>query len=160
MFLEINEAVIELKKIFAECGIIFQVVKNFAGAPVQGFIKKNDNKIILLMTIRRAFADEFWFTIFHEIGHLLNGDIINTQFIDYENSKSDMESKADKFASNTLINEKDYNDFMKKNNLTKEEIIKFANSQGVQPFIVVGRIQKEKNNYKLFYNLKTRYKWK
>ena len=49
---------------------------------------------------------------------------------------------------------------MKKNNLTKEEIIKFANSQGVKPFIVVGRIQKEKNNYKLFYNLKTRYKWK
>lgn len=42
-------------------------------SPVQGFIRKNDNKIILSMTIRRAFADEFWFTLFHEIGHLLNG---------------------------------------------------------------------------------------
>ena len=40
MFLEINDAVKELKRIFAECGIVFQVVKNFAGAPVQGFIKK------------------------------------------------------------------------------------------------------------------------
>ena len=60
MFLEINEAIKKLKELFAECGVVFQVVKNFAGAPVQGFIRKNDNKIILSMTIRRAFADEFW----------------------------------------------------------------------------------------------------
>ena len=26
------------------------------------------------MTTRRKFADEFWFTLFHEIGHILNGD--------------------------------------------------------------------------------------
>ena len=43
MFLEINKAIDELKRIFAECGITFQVVKNFAGAPVQGFIKKVNN---------------------------------------------------------------------------------------------------------------------
>lgn len=160
MFLEINEAVEELKRIFADCGIIFQVVKNFTGAPVQGFIKKNDNKIMISMTIRRSFADEFWFTLFHEIGHLLNGDIINTQFIDYADSKSDMEDKADEFARKTLINEEDYNAFMSNSNLTEEEIIKFAKEQGVKPFIVVGRIQKEKNDYKIFYNLKIRYKWK
>lgn len=159
MFLEINEAVKELKRIFAECGVVFQVVKNFTGAPVQGFIKKNDNKIILSMTIRRAFADEFWFTLFHEIGHLLNGDIISTQFIDFADSKSDMENKADKFARKTLINEEDYNNFIKKDDLAEKAIIKFAKEQGVQPFIVVGRIQKEKNNFKFCYNLKTRYKW-
>jgi HTH-type transcriptional regulator/antitoxin HigA len=148
-----------LKKIFAECGIVFQVVKNFTGAPVQGFIKKNDNKIILSMTIRRAFADEFWFTLFHEIGHLLNGDIVSTQFIDYADSRSDMEDKADEFARKTLINEEEYNAFISKNKLTEEEIIKFAKEQEVKPFIVVGRIQKEKNDFKIFYNLKTRYKW-
>lgn len=159
MFLEINDAVVELKRIFAECGIVFQVVKNFTGAPVQGFIKKINNKVILSMTIRRAFADEFWFTLFHEIGHLLNGDIVSTHFIDYTESKSDMEDKADVFARHSLINEEEYNVFISKNKLTEDEIIKFAKEQGVKPFIVVGRIQKEMNNYKIFYNLKTRYKW-
>lgn len=159
MFLEINKSIEELKRIFAGCGITFQVVKNFAGAPVQGFIKKIDNKIILSMTIRRSFADEFWFTLFHEIGHLLNGDIVSTQFIDYADSKSDMEDKADKFASNTLINEEDYNQFIEKGDLTEEEIIKFARVQQVQPFIVVGRIQKERNDFKFCYRLKARYKW-
>ena len=159
MFLEINKAIEELKKIFSECGIIFQVVKNFTGAPVQGFIRKINNNIIISMTIRRSFADEFWFTLFHEIGHLLNGDITKSQFIDYANSKSEKEDKADEFAKNTLINENDYNDFIEKNNLTEKEIIKFAKEQKVQPFIVVGRIQKEKNDFKLCYRLKTRYKW-
>ena len=159
MFLEINKAIEELKRIFAECGITFQVVKNFKGAPVQGFIKKINNRIILSMTIRRSFADEFWFTLFHEIGHLLNGDIVSTQFIDYADSKSDMEDKADKFASNTLINEEDYNQFIEKSELTEKEIIEFARTQEVQPFIVVGRIQKEKNDFKFCYRLKTRYKW-
>ena len=159
MFLEINEAIKKLKELFAECGVVFQVVKNFAGAPVQGFIRKNDNKIILSMTIRRAFADEFWFTLFHEIGHLLNGDIAGNQFIDYADSKSNMEEKADEFASNALINEEEYRKFVESGNLTEEKIRKFSKEQNVKPFIVVGRIQREQKDYKLFYNLKTRYKW-
>ena len=160
MFLEVNEAIKELKRIFAECGIVFQVVENFTGAPVQGFIKKIDNKIILSMTIRGAFADIFWFTLFHEIGHLLNGDIGNSNFIDYANSRSNMEDLADKFARETLINEDDYNAFSNKKNLKEVDIIKFAREQNVQPFIVAGRLQKERNNYSIFNNLKKKYKWK
>lgn len=97
--------------------------------------------------------------MFHEIGHLLNGDIVSTQFIDYADLKSDMEDKADNFASNALINEEDYNQFIEKSNLTEKDIIEFAKTQEVQPFIVVGRIQKEKNDFKFCYSLKTRYKW-
>lgn len=159
MFLNVNDAMKNLKSIFASCGIIFQVVKNFQGAPVQGFIKKNDDRIILTMTIRQSYADVFWFTLFHEIGHLLNGDIDNKQYIDFENSESDMEDKAGEFAKETLIDEKDYEDFINKNELTETSIIKFAKEQNVAPFIVVGRIQKERNDYKMFNKLKVRYKW-
>lgn len=160
MFLPINEAINELNKIFSECGIAFQVVKNFAGAPVQGFIKKINNKVILSMTIRGSYADVFWFTLFHEIGHLINDDIINNQLIDYEISKSNVEDKADEFARNTLINEKAYNRFLEKEEINKKSIIEFAKTQNIEPFIVVGRIQKEKNDYKFCYDLKKQYKWK
>lgn len=30
--------------------------------------------MILCMTLRQKFADIFWFTLFHEIAHILNGD--------------------------------------------------------------------------------------
>lgn len=160
MFLEVNEAMRELTRIFAECGIVFQVVENFTGAPVQGFIKKSNNRIILSMTIRGAFADIFWFTLFHEIGHLLNGDIGNSNFIDFANSKSDMEDLADEFARKALIDEEDFNNFINRQNLTEADVIGFARQQNVQPFIVAGRIQKEKNNFRIFTNLKMKYKWK
>lgn len=160
MFLEINEAMRELTKIFASCGIIFQVVENFAGAPVQGFIKKSDNRVILSMTIRGAFADIFWFTLFHEIGHLLNGDMASSNFIDFANSRSDMEDMADTFASDTLIPNGAFDKLLAKENLTSKDIVTFASEQKVQPFIVVGRIQREKNNYRIFSDLKVKYKWK
>ena len=82
MFLEVNDMIKELQEIFSNVGIAFQVVKNFNGAPVQGFIKKRNNKIILCMTIRQSFADIFWFTLFHEIVHLINDNVSN-QYIDY-----------------------------------------------------------------------------
>lgn len=159
MFLEINDAINELTNIFAECGIIFQVVQNFAGAPVQGFIKRKDDKMVLSMTIRGAYADIFWFTLFHEIGHLLNGDIGDSNFIDFTNSNADIEENADKFARKTLINEDDFNAFINKDNITECDIIEFAIKQNVEPFIVVGRIQKERNNYKLYNKMKKKYKW-
>ena len=49
--------------------------------------------------------------------------------------------------------------FVESGNLTEEKIRKFSKEQNVKPFIVVGRIQREQKDYKLFYNLKTRYKW-
>ncbi len=159
MFLEVNDMIKELQKIFSECGIAFKVVKNFPGAPVQGFIKKKGNKVILCMTIRQSFADIFWFTLFHEIGHLINEGITN-QFLDYTFTDSENEREADKFASKTLIDEDKYNEFISKNNISEKTIDEFARSQNIRDFIVVGRIERDKNNYKLFSNKRLRYKWK
>lgn len=158
MFLDINDAIINLEKIFKECGIYFRVSKTTKGAPVQGFIKKQNNKVILIMTIRRAFADIFWFTLFHEIGHLINGDC-ETQLIDYEFTDSLKEKAADNYAKNVLINEKEFTEFLDNKNYTEATINKLAKSNNVLPCIVIGRLEKELNNYKLFANKRTRYKW-
>ena len=112
------------------------------------------------MTIRGAFADVFWFSLFHEIGHLVNGDLISNNFIDFMESKSDMEDKADDFAMDKLIDREAYKKFISKEKITENELINFAKEQKVQPFIVVGRLQKDKGDYRLFYKLKVRYGWK
>src|SRR5665647_232478 len=72
MFSEPNTINLELAKIFSECGIAFKVVPHFTGAPVQGFIKQTESgKMVLCMTLRHGYADRFWFTLFHEIAHIL-----------------------------------------------------------------------------------------
>lgn len=158
MFLEPNEMVIELKKIFSECGIAFEIVHNFAGAPVQGYIQKRKDKIVLCMTIRQSFSDIFWFTLFHEIGHLLNEDFSN-QYIDYSFIESEIEKKADLFARNVLISDDAYKNFIKNGKFDIDTISKFAKSQNVKPGIVIGRIQNELNDYTFMASYRERYKW-
>ena len=158
MFLPANDMVAELKNIFAECGIAFEVVQHFTGAPVQGFIQKRNGKVVLCMTIRQSFSDIFWFTLFHEIGHLTNDDFAN-QYIDYQFIESEEEKAADKFARNMLINQNDYEEFIKNSNMSLAEIKRFANSQNVKPGIVIGRIQNDTNNYSFMAKYRERYKW-
>lgn len=158
MFLSANDMVAKLKKIFAECGIAFTVVKHFAGAPVQGFIQKRNNKVILCMTIRQSFSDIFWFTLFHEISHLITDDFVD-QYIDYRFTESEEENTADNFAKNMLINQRDYENFIKTNDFSYNAVKKFAKSQKVLPGIVIGRIQKDNNNYSLLNSYREKYKW-
>ena len=144
MFGDINQGIEDLQIIFAECGIAFQVVKNFRGAPVQGFIKElNNNRIILCVTIRRQRADIFWFTLFHEIAHILNNDY-SARFVDFTSAFDEMEARADTFASNTLLNPEDYHEFISTYECTSwDSIERFAHKMHVQPYIVLGRLQKD-----------------
>lgn len=158
MFLDHKSAVIKLQTIFEECGIIFHVMDYVKGAPVQGYIKKQDEKVILTITTRRKFADEFWFTLFHEIGHILNDDLTKDVHIDFDNDEV-MESKADKFATNELIDSEAFREFLGKGDYSEAAVIKFAKSQNVMPFVVAGRLQKHFNNYKLWNKLKVTYQW-
>lgn len=144
MFEDINIVREKLEDIFARCGIAFKIVKHFQGAPVQGFIKKTeDEKLILCMTIRKGRADIFWFTLFHEIAHIINGDV-KQRFIDFDSVQSDMEAKADAFASDVLMKASDYKEFVCKKDYSISAIDAFAKKQGVQSYIVIGRLQSDK----------------
>lgn len=150
-----------LTDLFAEHGIVFSVVRNFRGAPVQGFIsKKNDGTYQMVLTIRGSFADIFWFSLFHELGHIVNGDVNSSvNFIDYD-GKADVEVGADEFASTKLINSSDYEIFVRNADFSLSAIKSFADSQQVKPYIVIGRLQHERIiEYNQFSSEKVRYKW-
>lgn len=143
MFEDVDPIRLELKRIFAECGIKFAIVRHFTGAPVQGVIKRNhDGTLSLIMTIRRKFADVFWFTLFHEIGHILNGDI-DDRLIDYEFTRNEAEDRADRFAANTLIDPDQYHIFVKTNDFSLPKIRQFCAEQSIPTFMLIGRLQRD-----------------
>lgn len=151
----------DLKTVMEKYGIDFSVVRNFRGAPVQGYIsQKNDGIYQMVLTIRGAFADIFWFSLFHEIGHIVNGDIgKNFKFID-DGSDCDKEAAADLFASTMLLSPESYKRFIQRNDFSIEAICRYADSQNVMPYIVIGRLQKEEYlDYREYSNYKLRYKW-
>lgn len=58
-----------------------------------------------------------------------------------------------------LINQNDYEEFIKNSSMSLAEIKRFANSQNVKPGIVIGRIQNDTNNYSFMAKYRERYKW-
>ncbi len=158
MFEDVNKIKSKLKEYFNECGIKFAIVKYFRGAPVQGVIKRNtDGTLSLIMTVRRKFAGIFWFTLFHEIGHILNGDI-EDELIDYDFADSEIEEKANEFASETLIEPNAYKQFIKNNDFSLEEITCFCTNHNIPNYILIERLQKDQYiSYNQYASEKVRY---
>lgn len=151
----------DLKRIMKKYGIDFSIMKNFAGAPVNGYISlKQDGTYQMVVTLRGSWADIFWFSLFHELGHIANGDLgKSARFLD-DGSDEKKEKKADLFAENHLMDSKSYRTFTEKGIYSIEEIQSFAETQYIMPYMVIGRLQKEgKIKADLFSDYKMRYRW-
>lgn len=159
MFLPAEEMRRKLTEIFSNCGVAFSIVKNFQGAPVQGFIQhKEDGTAILCMTIRGKAVDIFWFTLFHEIGHLLHGD--GREFVDFSERDNESEKLADQFAQNELLDQHQYEMFVSKHDFSLASIESFAQGQRVIRDIVIGRLEKEEYiDYAHFARIKVKFEW-
>lgn len=97
MSFEAKGIVFRLQEVLAKCGIAFCVAPDFPQISAVGFIKQvSPCKTIMCITIDESNPEKFWFTVFHELAHILNGDVKN-QFTD-QNIGKQQEEKADKFA--------------------------------------------------------------
>lgn len=124
---------------FAAAGVDLIVLPSLTGSKVNGATKKIDGKIMLMMNDRRHFADTFWFTLFHEIGHIMNGDYGVT----FEDNK--LEDEADLYAQRKLIPQDEYEKFVEENIIyTEKNIREFAKKINRDPGIVFGRLQNDR----------------
>jgi addiction module HigA family antidote len=131
----------KLKEFLFESGVDLIVLPNLMGSKINGAIKLiNNHHIMLMVDDRKNYLDSFWFTLFHEIGHIINNDF----GISFENDHSEVEVAADEYAENILINPEDYKAFIKERILNKNSIINFSKRINRDPGIVVGRLQKDK----------------
>lgn len=116
-------------------------------------------KAVIQLSLRYKTNDQLWFSFFHEAGHiLLHGK--KDVFIegDGDNHK---EHEADRFASELLIPEKLFREFILNHRCSKVEIKRFAAELGIAPGIVVGRLQHDgKLSYMNCNDLKCRLAWK
>jgi plasmid maintenance system antidote protein VapI/Zn-dependent peptidase ImmA (M78 family) len=102
------------------------------------------DKALIQLSLRYKTDDEFWFTFFHEAGHiLLHGKRQIFLEIDEAQSKA-AEQEADNFSKNTLVDKNQWNFFTSSNHsFSTTEIKKFASEVEVAPGIIVGRLQHE-----------------
>lgn len=141
----------EITNILLNNGISLVILPHIPNSFLHGATFYDNNKIIIGLTVRGKDADKFWFSFFHELGHIILGHI-NKDY--YEQ----MENEADDFAKNTLIPNDKFNEFVSSRTFTERKIIDFSNEIEIDYGIVVGRLQKEGYiPFTKFNNLKTQY---
>ncbi len=159
--LEIREMTTKPPEIFYEkliemlgnCGITLVFLPNIGGSFLHGATFYDGNKIVMGLTLRVKYADNFWFSLFHELHHIISGHISNVVETTIEE-----ENEADYFAKDTLISPCDYNSFIEKHSYSKESIVSFADKIGISPGIVLGRLQKENHiPYDRFNEIREKY---
>lgn len=150
-----------LREIFKSCGVAFVILPALKNCGVNGVVKWFDNRVVLAINDRFSYADAFWFTLFHEIKHVLQKKIkkIIVRGESENEEYKELEEDANKFASDKLIPPSDFEKFVKNNFFTNTSIINFAREQNIHPGIVVGRLQHEKIiPHSYFSDLKEKYK--
>ena len=148
-----------IRDILNECGILFTVEKHAKNAPIKGLtVKTKKNQVMIALTIYGKYVDIFWFTLFHEIAHVLNGDYLKNQ--DLVESSKKIEREADQFAADTLIDKNSYNIFVKYNDFSMQSIKNFASKVNILPTIVIGRLMNDKKIPWSYNQAREQYAWK
>ena len=128
-----------IKEAFCKAGVILVILPNISGSKINGATKKVGNNIMLLVNDRRLNSDTFWFTLFHEIGHIMNGDY----GISFDSESGEQEEIADKYAEDMLIPCDQYQQFIAENRFDIQSIRRFAKRIDRDPGIVLGRLMND-----------------
>jgi len=115
---------------------------------------RRDGYPVIALTLRHDRLDNFWFTMAHELAHVVlhiaNGD--QSVFLDdleAGRGKGAKEREADRFAAELLIPEADWKTSGASQTPTTSNIRDLAVRRHVHPAIVAGRIRYERKNYKI-----------
>lgn len=131
----------ELKQMCAEQGVALVVARGPAGCRASGATRfLNDKKAMILLSFRYLSDDQFWFTFFHEAGHLLMHSHKALFLEDGSEVSLKEEHEANLFAKDILIPPESRAEFLSLQP-NRSEIMKFAVKIGISRGIVVGQLQ-------------------
>lgn len=144
------------RDLLLEHGIVLVVEPHIVGMKVDGAAFLIDGVPVIGMTLRWDAVDNFWFTLLHEIAHIVlhyrTG--LSSGFFDDVTSTAvdEMEEEANAFASNLLIPAEVWARSPARIAKTPEPIERLAQRLGIHPAIIFGRIRMERCDYSLFSN--------
>jgi len=153
-----NDGPKRARDLLAKKGIVLIVERHLPGSYLDGAAMLADGKIpVVGLTLRHDRLDNFWFVLMHELGHVFQHlfDGLRFDFFDEEDGNDDdaIEADADKFALDALIPEALWNQCLSRFALSEEAVRIDAETIGIDPSVIAGRIRKERGNYTILNGL-------
>lgn len=132
-----------LREICATTGVAVVYVPELPGTRLWGATRWIADRAIIQLSLRYRREDHFWFTFFHEAGHLLlHGK--RELFIDADTDVADeKEDDANRFASDFLVPASQLREELGSGPISAAAVQRFARNAGLSAGIVVGRLQHE-----------------
>lgn len=158
-----NKFIPELVRIGAECGVHIVVMRAPSGCPASGASRVYNGRPLIQLSVRYLTDDHFWFTFFHEAGHVVNHQL-EFGFIDILETGDDdeFEQEANDFATACLLGpDGQQHHKVVRQRWAHHDIVREASALDVAPGILVGQLQYANSVPKSHLNrLKRRYEWK
>ena len=156
----LRDGPLKAKEYLESRGILVVVVPHFAKTYLDGALLIIDNKTpIIGLSLRYDRLDNFWFTLAHELSHLILGHVYNVEGqciiddLDITDSLDDMEKETDKLTAEALIPGETWANHPARLTCHKQDVIDLARELDIHPSIIAGRIRFEKNNYRILSRL-------
>lgn len=134
-----------LKSICASVGVIVVHTPSLPGTNLHGSTRWiKDSPLIQLSNLYNR-NDIFWFTFFHEVGHILKHGKreIFVEGFKYSPEETSKEREADDFAIKQLFTIEQENEIRRNLPLTNHTILAFANKFNILPASIIGRFARE-----------------
>lgn len=152
--LDIAQSLGVVQEILQKSGVAFVVEPALPQTGISGCTRwVTSKKVIVALSLRFKSDDQIWFTLLHEIGHVLyhrkqhtfildnDDESLTDGIVDPEMQK--FEDEANRFAADTLIPPAVLKKFISFGIFENEYIHEFSEVIGIAPGIVVGRLQHE-----------------
>jgi len=139
-----------MREICADCGVSLVFLPHLKGTGICGaMLWLKQERPLIILSAHGKRHDIFWFTFFHELGHILLRHQKKSLFVSFERDGKDFtpenakqEGEADIFAQDVLISAEDWRSLIA-STLTDEDILDFAEKIKIHRGIVFGRMAKE-----------------
>lgn len=145
------QVVRQLPGILAEFGVILVYVYALPGMNSDGAVfHLRTGHPVIAMSLRFPRLDYFWFTLLHELAHLVlhNDKLKKPVFFDVESEEPDRtETAANRLAKHSLVDRNSWRNCAPKYDPSEHAVKAYAIDQGVHPSIIAGLLTRESGNY-------------
>lgn len=133
----------QLQDLCLQAGVKVFYTPKMPKAPISGSTRRIKDTPVIQLTARYRQNDRFWFTFFHEAGHiLLHGKkYISLENVNFSEADPVKEQEAHNFAEDWTFSKQEEEEVISAAPLSQEDIINFAKKFNTHPAMIIGRLQ-------------------
>jgi HTH-type transcriptional regulator/antitoxin HigA len=135
----------QLLQLCFEAGVILLFTPKLPKVPLSGSTRWINENPLIQLTARYGQNDRFWFTFFHELGHIiLHGKkYISLENVDFAAADPEKEQEAHDFAVKHTFSKEQEEKLLREhpNSITSDDIVSYAHEFNTHPAMIIGRLQ-------------------